>query len=73
MIVQVEADILNVPGFLKDKPKVDGYIVARRVWNHSKMTVELSYYGFYDELQWAQDAAHEIGNGIVLAYKRKEE
>lgn len=66
MIVQVTADIHN----MADKDLECGYIVARRVWNLDKKLVELWYYGCYESEEDAQAAAHEIGNGIILGYKK---
>ncbi len=59
MIVRgLTAEVKNMPyQILKD-----GYLVVRRDENNAS----LWYYGFYQDLDRAQEIAVEIGNGIVL-------
>lgn len=65
MKINVIADINNII----NQPTAHGYLVARR----DDTTAALWYYGFYEDKDRANQAAVEIGNGVVLEVFGKSE
>ena len=58
------AEVNNVPHPITEP----GYLVVRR----DEHNASLWYYGFYNKIEQAYEAAVEIGNGIVLEVSEEE-